>query len=60
MVVSLLLEKMIMLKTVKSRLGAYHEQTAPLIEFYTKMGVMVELDGTKDVSEVTADMFSCN
>ena len=43
-------------ETVKSRLGAYHEQTAPLIDFYTKMGVMVELDGTKDVSEVTADM----
>ncbi len=45
-------------ETVKSRLGAYHEQTAPLIEFYTDMGVMVELDGTKDVSEVTADMFA--
>ncbi|MEA2019065.1 MAG: adenylate kinase [Campylobacterota bacterium] len=45
-------------QTVKSRLGAYHEQTAPLIEFYTKMGVMIELDGTKDVEEVTADMFN--
>ncbi|MBD3842912.1 MAG: adenylate kinase [Campylobacterales bacterium] len=43
-------------ETVKSRLEAYHTQTAPLIEFYTKMGVFVELDGTKDVSEVTADM----
>ncbi|WP_024955458.1 adenylate kinase [Sulfurospirillum arcachonense] len=45
-------------ETVKSRLGAYHAQTAPLIEFYTNMGVMVELDGTKDVSEVTKDMFN--
>ncbi len=45
-------------ETVKSRLSAYHEQTAPLIAFYTDMGVMVELDGTKDVSEVTADMFA--
>ncbi len=45
-------------ETVKSRLGAYHEQTAPLIAFYTNMGVMVELDGTKDVSEVTVDMFA--
>ena len=44
-------------ETVKSRLGAYHEQTAPLISYYTDMGVMVELDGTKDVTEVTADMF---
>jgi adenylate kinase len=45
-------------ETVKSRLGAYHDQTAPLIDFYTKMDVMVELDGTKDVNEVTADMFA--
>jgi adenylate kinase len=45
-------------ETVKSRLGAYHEQTAPLIDFYTNMGVMVELDGTKDVAEVTADMIA--
>ena len=45
-------------ETVKSRLNAYHEQTAPLIDFYTKMGVMIELDGTKDVEEVKADMFS--
>ena len=45
-------------ETVKSRLGAYHDQTAPLISFYTDMGVMIELDGTKDVSEVTADMFA--
>ena len=45
-------------ETVKSRLGAYHEQTAPLISYYTDMGVMVTLDGTKDVTEVTADMFN--
>ncbi|WP_419764376.1 MAG: adenylate kinase [Arcobacter sp.] len=43
-------------ETVKSRLEAYHAQTAPLIDFYTDMGVFVELDGTKDVSEVTKDM----
>ena len=45
-------------ETVISRLNAYHDQTAPLIDFYTKMGVFVELDGTKDVSEVTADMLN--
>ena len=45
-------------ETVISRLNAYHEQTSPLIDFYTKMGVFVELDGTKDVSEVTADMMA--
>ncbi len=44
--------------TVQSRLSAYHEQTAPLIDFYTNMDVMITLDGTKDVSEVTADMIA--
>jgi len=43
--------------TVKSRLEAYHAQTAPLIQFYTDMGVMLELDGTKELNEVTNDMF---
>lgn len=42
--------------TVKSRLEAYHAQTAPLISYYTNMGVMLELDGTKEVNEVTNDM----
>jgi adenylate kinase len=45
-------------ETVKSRLESYHSQTAPLIDFYTNMGVMITLDGTKEVSEVTADMIS--
>ncbi len=45
-------------ETVKSRLAAYHDQTAPLIAFYKDMGIMIELDGTKDVSEVTSDMFN--
>ena len=45
-------------ETVTKRLSAYHEQTAPLIDFYKNMGVYVELDGTKDVSEVTADMIN--
>ncbi len=44
-------------ETVKSRLEAYHTQTSPLISFYTDMGVMLELDGTKEVSQVTKDMF---
>ncbi len=45
-------------ETVKSRLASYHEQTTPLINFYKNMGVFVELDGTKDVSDVTADMMA--
>ncbi len=43
-------------ETVEKRLGEYHAQTAPLFDFYKEKGVLVELDGTKDVSEVTEDI----
>ncbi|HIP45539.1 MAG TPA: adenylate kinase [Sulfurospirillum arcachonense] len=53
----LLIRKDDNVETVKSRLEAYHTQTAPLIAFYTDMGVMLKLDGTKEVAQVTEDMF---
>lgn len=43
-------------ETVKKRLAAYHEQTAPLFDFYSERGVMVEVDGTQDVDKVTGDI----
>ena len=39
-------------ETVKNRLNVYHEQTQPLIDFYTKKGVIAEVDGTKDMKDV--------
>lgn len=39
-------------ETVKKRLDVYHEQTQPLIEYYTNEGVLVEVDGTKDMKDV--------
>ncbi|MCR4641845.1 MAG: adenylate kinase [Lachnospiraceae bacterium] len=41
-------------ETVKKRLAVYHEQTQPLIDFYSKKGVLKEVDGTVDSSEVFA------
>ena len=43
--------------TVEKRLSAYHEQTAPLFNFYSKRGVMVELDGTKEINEIAKEIF---
>ncbi len=43
-------------ETVKKRLDVYHEQTQPLIDYYTKSGSLVEVDGTKDMSEVFASI----
>lgn len=39
-------------ETVLNRLSIYHEQTQPLIEYYTKQNVLVEVDGTVDLKEV--------
>lgn len=39
-------------ETVTKRLNVYHEQTQPLIEYYTDKGALVEVDGTKDMNDV--------
>ena len=33
-------------ETVKKRLGVYHDQTQPLIDYYTNAGILKEVDGT--------------
>lgn len=43
-------------ETVKKRLGVYHEQTQPLIDYYTKKGILKTVDGTKDMKDVFADI----
>lgn len=39
-------------ETVKKRLDVYHEQTQPLIEYYTNKDILVEVDGTQDMNDV--------
>lgn len=39
-------------ETVKKRLNVYHEQTKPLIEYYTKAGILHTVDGTVDIDDV--------
>ena len=41
-------------ETVQKRLDVYHEQTQPLIDYYTKAGKLAEVDGTKDMDDVFA------
>jgi len=40
-------------ETIKARLDVYHEQTAPLIEFYQAANLLHEVDGNIDIDEVT-------
>jgi adenylate kinase len=41
-------------ETIRHRLEVYHEQTAPLIAFYADEGILVGIDATGPVEEVTS------
>jgi adenylate kinase len=38
---------------IRHRLQVYEENTAPLVDFYEERGILVRIDGTGDVDEVT-------
>ena len=40
-------------ETVRQRLEAYHAQTAPLIDYYEKQGIVKHVNGMADIDEVT-------
>lgn len=39
-------------ETVQKRLDIYHEQTQPLIDYYTSKNILLEVDGTIDINDV--------
>ena len=41
-------------ETVTKRLNVYHEQTKPLIDYYTNAGIIKSVDGTVDINDVFA------
>lgn len=41
-------------ETVQKRLGVYHEQTQPLIDYYEKQGILKTVDGTQNMDDVFA------
>ncbi len=43
-------------ETVLKRLAVYHEQTQPLIDYYTREGILKSVDGTQDVNDVFASI----
>ena len=43
-------------ETVLNRLKVYHDQTQPLIDYYTKKGILRTVDGTKDMKDVFEDI----
>ncbi len=45
-------------ETVRARLRAYHNQTAPLLPYYRAKGLLVTVDGMAEIDRVTNDLFS--
>ncbi len=45
-------------ETVRHRIEVYREQTAPLIEYYRQKGLLVEIDGTQAIDDVTKDLMN--
>jgi adenylate kinase len=43
-------------KTVMSRLDAYHAETAPLIEYYQRRGVLKHVDAMGDIETINASL----
>ena len=43
-------------ETVRSRLVAYHDQTAPLVDYYGKTGKLKSVDGMAGIDDVTKQM----
>ncbi len=45
-------------EVVQKRLDAYHEQTQPLIKYYSDKGILKSVDGTQDMDKVFADILA--
>ena len=45
-------------ETVKNRIRVYFDQTAPLIEYYRRKNVLVEVDGEKPIDDVTRELLA--
>ena len=43
-------------ETVQSRLSAYHRETAPLIAFYDRQGLLARVDAMGEIDRITADL----
>ena len=43
-------------ETVRARLKAYHDQTAPILPYYRDKGILKQVDGMADIDEVTRQL----
>ena len=45
-------------ETLKKRLAVYHEQTAPIIPYYTEKGSLKSIDGMQGIDEVSGAIYA--
>ncbi len=46
------------LKALMKRIAEFHSKTEPVIEFYRNKGKLIELDGEKQIEEITSEILS--
>ena len=46
------------LSAVRKRIELFHQFTEPVLEFYRKKGVLIEVDGEKKIEEIHAEIMS--
>mgnify|MGYP000524545776 CR=1 FL=1 len=44
-------------EVVVKRLETYHNQTAPVLDYYKAQNKVTEIDGTKKLEDITQDIF---
>jgi adenylate kinase len=45
-------------ETVSHRIRVYFERTRPLIDYYRRKGLLVEIDGTQSIDQVSVDLLA--
>ncbi len=41
---------------IKNRIAVYKKQTQPLIDYYKKKGLLIDVDGEREIDEVRSDI----
>jgi adenylate kinase len=41
---------------IKNRIAVYKKQTEPVLNYYKKKGILIDIDGEREIEEVTADV----
>lgn len=45
-------------ETVKKRISVYNEKTQPLIDYYARKGILHDIDGDRDIDDITAEIIA--